>query len=49
MPSQAPGKSPPTLLDCETLQVLRFGSCYENIADILWRHFRVRLPERPAP
>jgi tRNA A37 threonylcarbamoyladenosine synthetase subunit TsaC/SUA5/YrdC len=43
-----PWQASSTLLDCETLQVLRFGSCYENIADILWRHFRVRLPERPA-
>lgn len=42
-----PWQASSTLLDCETLQVLRFGSCYENIADILWRHFRVRLPERP--
>jgi tRNA A37 threonylcarbamoyladenosine synthetase subunit TsaC/SUA5/YrdC len=44
-----PWQASSTLLDCETLEVLRFGSCYENIADILWRHFKVRLPERPAP
>ena len=37
-----------TLLDCETLEVVRYGSCYENIADILKRHFRVELPARPA-
>lgn len=36
-----------TLLHCETLQVVRFGSCYENIADILKRYFRVDLPPRP--
>lgn len=38
-----------TLLNCETLEVVRFGSCYDNIADILKRHFRVVLPARPGP
>ena len=38
-----------TLLHCETLEVLRFGSCYENIADILRRHFKIALPPRPVP
>lgn len=37
-----------TLLHCETLEVVRFGSCYDNIADILQRHFRITLPARPA-
>lgn len=37
-----------TLLNCETLEVVRFGSCYENIADILKRHFRIDLPARPG-
>lgn len=37
-----------TLLDCETLQVVRHGSCFENIADILQRHFGVALPP-PVP
>ena len=37
-----------TLLDCETLEVVRYGACYENIADILKRHFRVELPAPPA-
>lgn len=36
-----------TLLNCETLEVARFGSCYENIADILKRHFGVTLPPQP--
>ena len=36
-----------TLLDCETLQVVRHGSCFENIADILQRHFGVVLPAPP--
>ena len=43
-----PWQASSTLLDCETLQVVRFGSCYENIQDILKRHFNVTLPERPA-
>jgi hypothetical protein len=38
-----------TLLNCETLEVVRFGSCYDSIADILKRHFRVDLPTRPGP
>lgn len=37
-----------TLLDLETLEVVRFGACYELIADILHRHFRVTLPP-PGP
>ena len=37
-----------TLLEVETLRVHRFGSCYENIADILQRHFRIDLPPKPA-
>jgi tRNA A37 threonylcarbamoyladenosine synthetase subunit TsaC/SUA5/YrdC len=36
-----------TLLNCETLEVVRYGSCFENIADILKRHFRIDLPARP--
>ncbi len=35
-----------TLLNCETLEVVRYGSCFENIADILQRHFGVALPPR---
>ena len=38
-----------TLLNCETLEVVRYGSCFENIADILQRHFGVALPPRPSP
>lgn len=33
-----------TLLHCETLEVVRFGSCYENIAYVLKRHFGIELP-----
>jgi len=37
-----------TLLNCETLEVVRYGSCYDNIADFLKRHFRIDLPARPS-
>ncbi len=37
-----------TLLNCETMQVLRHGSCFENIADIVKRHFGIELPARPS-
>jgi tRNA A37 threonylcarbamoyladenosine synthetase subunit TsaC/SUA5/YrdC len=33
-----------TLIDFQTMQVVRVGSCYELIADVLKRHFRVELP-----
>mgnify|MGYP001303287848 CR=1 FL=1 len=36
-----------TLLDVETLQVYRYGICYENIVSILKRYFAVDLPKRP--
>ncbi|MDE0841964.1 MAG: Sua5/YciO/YrdC/YwlC family protein [Porticoccaceae bacterium] len=36
-----------TLLNVETLEVVRFGCCYENIADILKRHFKIDMPSRP--
>jgi len=36
-----------TLLNVQTLEVVRFGACYELIADILKRHFRVELPAPP--
>ena len=35
-----------TILDLQTLAVIRVGACYELIADILARHFGVTLPER---
>lgn len=43
-----PWKASSTLLNCETLEVVRHGSCFENIADILQRHFRITLAPRPA-
>ena len=36
-----------TLLNVETLEVVRFGCCYENISAILKRHFKIELPPRP--
>lgn len=36
-----------TLLNCETLEVVRLGSCYENIADVVQRQIRVALPPLP--
>lgn len=41
-----PYRSSSTLLNVETLEVVRFGSCYEDIAYILKRHFGADLPAR---
>ncbi len=38
-----------TLLDLTNLDVVRFGACYEMIADILKRHFNVTLPQPETP
>lgn len=43
-----PYRSSSTLLNVETLEVVRFGSCYEDIAYILKRHFGADLPSRPT-
>ena len=43
-----PWQASSTLINCETLEVIRYGSCFENIADILKRHFKVDLPPRPS-
>jgi hypothetical protein len=37
-----------TLLDVENCTVHRYGVCYENIAEILRRHFNVTLPPKPS-
>jgi hypothetical protein len=37
-----------TLLDVENCTVHRYGVCYENIAEILRRHFDVTLPPKPT-
>lgn len=33
-----------TLINFKTMEVVRVGSCYELIADVLRRHFKVELP-----
>jgi tRNA A37 threonylcarbamoyladenosine synthetase subunit TsaC/SUA5/YrdC len=38
-----------TLINFQTLEVVRQGSCYELIADVLARHFDVRLPDAAQP
>jgi tRNA A37 threonylcarbamoyladenosine synthetase subunit TsaC/SUA5/YrdC len=43
-----PWRQSSTLLNVETFEVVRFGSCYENIADIVKRHFGTTLPPKPA-
>ena len=42
-----PWRQSSTLLNVETFEVVRFGSCYENISDILKRHFSIQLPAVP--
>ena len=37
-----------TLINFSTMQVIRFGSCYDLIADVLRRWFRVELPKDPG-
>jgi tRNA A37 threonylcarbamoyladenosine synthetase subunit TsaC/SUA5/YrdC len=39
-----PYASSSTLLDVETMQVVRYGSCFPDIAYILKRHFGITLP-----
>ena len=36
-----------TLLNLNTLEVVRFGSCYELVHDVLKRHFSIDLPPPP--
>ena len=37
-----------TLIDIRTCKVVRYGACFELIADVLSRHFRVDLPAPPS-
>jgi tRNA A37 threonylcarbamoyladenosine synthetase subunit TsaC/SUA5/YrdC len=37
-----------TMIDFRTMNVVRIGSAYELIADVLRRHFRVELPPDPG-
>ena len=41
-----PYRASSTLLDVETCTVHRVGVCYENIVDIMQRHFNTALPPR---
>lgn len=43
-----PYRASSTLLDIETLDVVRYGSCYEDIRDIVRRHFGRDLGARPT-
>ena len=36
-----------TILDLTNFQIHRFGVCYEQIRDILGRHFSIELPPKP--
>ncbi|MDO9276952.1 MAG: Sua5/YciO/YrdC/YwlC family protein [Polaromonas sp.] len=38
-----------TLINFQTMEVVREGSCYELIADVLARHFEVLLPSAQPP
>jgi len=40
-------KASSTLLNVQTLEVVRYGSCFELIADILKRHIDIDLPPPP--
>jgi tRNA A37 threonylcarbamoyladenosine synthetase subunit TsaC/SUA5/YrdC len=40
-------KASSTLLDITTMRVVRYGSCFELIADLLERHFKIELPPPP--
>ncbi|MEO1102331.1 MAG: hypothetical protein AAFW98_01150, partial [Pseudomonadota bacterium] len=42
-----PYKMSSTLINVETCDIVRFGSCYDDIAYILKRHFKVDLPPFP--
>jgi tRNA A37 threonylcarbamoyladenosine synthetase subunit TsaC/SUA5/YrdC len=37
-----------TIIDLKTFQVHRYGVCFEQIADVLSRHFSIELPARPV-
>lgn len=37
-----------TILVFPKVEVLRYGACYEQIRDILRRHFRIELPPKPT-
>lgn len=41
-------KASSTLIDITTMKVVRYGSCFELIADVLQRNFAITLPPKPA-
>lgn len=41
-----PWRASSTILNLETLEVVRIGACYENLESLLKRHFGVTLPAR---
>jgi tRNA A37 threonylcarbamoyladenosine synthetase subunit TsaC/SUA5/YrdC len=41
-------KASSTLLDVERMEVVRYGACFELIADVLSRDFGITLPPPPA-
>lgn len=43
-----PWRASSTILNLATLEVVRIGSCYENLRSILGRHFKIALPAPPA-
>ena len=43
-----PYRQSSTLLNLETPEVVRYGSCYEDIRDIVRRYFGTELGPRPA-
>ena len=48
LPLHNPEQISSTIIDLVTLDVHRFGVNYEVIQDILRRHFRIDLPNKPA-
>ena len=40
-------KQSSTLIDITTMRVIRYGSCFELVADVLRRFFDITLPEKP--
>ena len=43
-----PYKRSSTMIDFTTMEVVRIGSCYELIQQVLSRHFGVELPPDPG-
>jgi len=37
-----------TIIRFPEVEVIRMGSCYELISDVVWRHFHIKLPADPG-